>query len=127
MRGQNVFKENRVIEREVQLTFVISTSILEEKIWSLFKHRNLTSGNKILWLRKEVAPQEQFLPFPTLFSIHISNKRSLITYSFVKFGCAVCIFLNSENLICRSTDISKCFRGSLQLHDYSSTVSSKPI
>ena len=31
----------------------------------------------------------------------------------MKFGCAICIFLNSENLICRSMDISKCCRGSL--------------
>ena len=51
------------------------TDYLEEKIWSLFKHINLTSGtcNKILWIRKEIAPQEQFLPFPTIFSIYISN------------------------------------------------------
>ena len=34
---------------------------------------NLTSGNKILWIRGEIAPQEQFLPFPTIFSIYISN------------------------------------------------------
>ena len=25
------------------------------------------------------------------------------------FGCSTDIFLNSANLICRSTDISKCF------------------
>ena len=31
-------------------------------------------------------------------------------------------FLNSENLICRSTDISKCFRGSLQLRDNESRL-----
>ena len=35
----------------------------------------------------------------------------------MKFGCLICIFLNSANLICRSTDISKCFRGSLQVRD----------
>ena len=45
-----------------------------------------------------------------------------MTYSFVKFGCAICIFLNSENLICRSMDISKCFRGSPQLRDYESRL-----
>ena len=50
-----------------------TTAYLEEKSWSLFKHRNLTSGNKILWIRGEIAPQEQFLPFPTIFSIYISN------------------------------------------------------
>ena len=46
----------------------------------------------------------------SIFNIYISKERSLITYSFVKFGCMICIFLNSENLICRSTDILKCFR-----------------
>ena len=49
------------------------TAYLEEKIWSLFKHRSLTSGNKILWLRGKIAPQEQFFPFSAIFSIYISN------------------------------------------------------
>ena len=40
----------------------------------------------------------------------------------MKFGCAICVFLNSEKLICRSTDISKCFRGSLQLRDNESRL-----
>ena len=88
----------------------------------MFKHRNLTSVNKILWVRGEIAPQEQFFPFPTIFSIYISNQRSLITYSFVEFGRAICIFLNSENLICQCTDESKCFRGSLQLLDNESRL-----
>ena len=62
---------------ELQSTLVISISIiwitayLEEKILSLFKHRKLATGNKILWI--SIAPQEQFLPFPTIFSIYISN------------------------------------------------------
>ena len=43
------------------------TAYLEEKIWSLFKYRNLTSGNKIMWIRGEIAPQEQFFPFPQYF------------------------------------------------------------
>ena len=34
----------------------------------------------------------------------------------------ICIFLNSENLICLTTDISKCFRGSLQLQDNESRL-----
>ena len=40
----------------------------------------------------------------------------------MKFGCAICTFLKSENLICRSMDISKCFRGSLQLRDNESRL-----
>ena len=35
----------------------------------------------------------------------------------MKFGCSIGIFLNSAHLICRSMDISKCFRGSLWLRD----------
>ena len=31
------------------------TAYLEMKIWSLFKHENLTTGNKILWKRGEIA------------------------------------------------------------------------
>ena len=37
-------------------------------------------------------------------------------------GCSNGIFLNSANLICRSADISKCFRGSLQLGDNESQL-----
>ena len=33
----------------------------------------------------------------------------------MKFGCSISIFLNSAKLICQSTDISKCLRGSLLL------------
>ena len=29
--------------------------------------RNLTTGNKLLWIRGEIAPQEQFLRFSTIF------------------------------------------------------------
>ena len=34
----------------------------------------------------------------------------------------ICIFLNTENLICQSMDISKFFRGSLQLRDNESRL-----
>ena len=40
----------------------------------------------------------------------------------MKFGCSIGIFLNSAHLICRSTDISKCFRGSLRLPDNESLL-----
>ena len=40
----------------------------------------------------------------------------------MKFGCSIGIFLNSANLICRSTDISKCFRGSLRFRDRKSRL-----
>ena len=40
----------------------------------------------------------------------------------MKFGCSNCFFLNTTNLICRITDISKCFRGSLRFRDNESRL-----
>ena len=40
----------------------------------------------------------------------------------MKFGCSIGIFLNLANLVCRSTDISKCFRGFLRLRDNESQL-----
>ena len=37
---------------------------LKEKIWSFFLRRNLTSGNKILWIREELLIRSHFSPFP---------------------------------------------------------------
>ena len=45
-----------------------------------------------------------------------------MTCSFVKFGCSIGIFLNTAHLICRSTDISKYFRGSFRLRDNESRL-----
>ena len=78
------------------------TAYLEVKIWSLFKHETMTTGNKIMWKRGEIAPKEQFLLFSTLFYINISNFRSQITYSFVKCGCSIYCFPHSLN-----SDMSK--------------------
>ena len=49
-----------------------------------------------------------------------------ITYSFVKCGHSIYFFLNSANLICRGTDISKYFRETLGLLDNKSQGSGKP-
>ena len=44
---------------------------LEVKIWSLPKHENLITGNKILWKRGEIATKEQFLLISTIFLIYL--------------------------------------------------------
>ena len=96
---------------------VISTLLISNncsKVWSLFLHGNLTTGNKILWKRGEIVSKEQFLLFSTIFQF-ISNFKSQITYSFVKFGCLIYFFLNSANLICRGNDISKYSESPLDL------------
>ena len=56
-----------------QLRLSRITSYLEVKLWSLFEHENLTTGNKIMWERGEIAPKEQFLLFSTIFSIYLTS------------------------------------------------------
>ena len=60
-------------------------------------------------------------PLPNYFQ-YISNFRSQITYSFMKCGGSLYFFLNSANLICRVTDISKYFRESLRFRDNESPL-----
>ena len=43
-----------------------------------------TGELKIMWKRGEIAPEEQFLLFSTLFYIYISNFRSQITHSLAR-------------------------------------------
>ena len=75
-----------------------------------------------MWKKGEIAPKEQFLLFSTLFYIYISKFRSQITYSFVKCGCSFIVFLTLSTLICRGTDISKCFSESLGIRDNESRL-----
>ena len=88
------------------------TVYLEVKIWSLFNHKNLSTGNKILWKRGEIVPKKNFSSVLQSFQ-YISNFRCRTTYSLVKCGRSIYFRLNSANLICRGTDISKYFRESV--------------
>ena len=75
-----LFSLYRKTLKHVQSSFVISTTLspitvyLEEKIWSLFKYRIPISGTKIVWISGENATQEQFFPFPIIFSIYVSKE-----------------------------------------------------
>ena len=84
----------------------------------------MTTDNKIMWKRGEIAPKEQFLLFSKLFCIYIyiSNFCSQITYSFVKCVVQFIVFLTPSTLICRDTDISKCFSESLGIRDNKSQL-----
>ena len=78
------------------------TSLSRTRLFRITAYLEVTTGNKIMWKRGEIAPQEQFLLFSTLFYIYISNFRSQITYSFVKCGCSIYCFPHSLN-----SDMSK--------------------
>ena len=82
----------------------------------------MTTGNKIMWKRGEIAPHEQFHLFSTLLYIYISNFRSQITYSLLNVVIQFIVFLTLSTLICRSTDISKCFSESLGIRDNGSRL-----
>ena len=91
------------------------------KIWSLPKHENLTTGKKYCGKEEKLLLRSNFSSFPQYFQ-YISNFKSPITYIFVKCGCANYFFLNSANLICQGTDISKYFRQSLGIRDNKSRM-----
>ena len=59
----------------IRVAFVISTSLFSKWIFGLcFQHRNLTTGNNLLWKRGEIAPNEQlFLNFHNIFNISLTS------------------------------------------------------
>ena len=76
---------------------------------------------------KYCGKEEKLLLMSSFFSFaqylqYMSNFRSQITYSFVKCDRLIYIFCNSANLICRSSEISKCFRESLGLRENESQM-----
>ena len=91
------------------------------KIWSLPKHENLTTGKKYCGKEEKLLLRSNFSSFSQYFQ-YISNFMSPITYKFVKCSYTNYFFLNSANLICRSTDISKYFRESLGIRDNESRL-----
>ena len=68
---------------KIQLTLVISTSLISndrsfrKRSLVTFLHRNLGIGNKILWIKEEIAPEEQFPPFSTIFLIPPTSRVRL--------------------------------------------------
>ena len=69
-----------------------------------------------MWKRGEIAPKEQFLLFSTLFYIYISNVVKLYIHLLIVVVQFI-VFLTLSTLICRGTDISKCFSESLGIRD----------
>ena len=74
-----------------------------------------------MWKRGEIA-KEQFLLFSTIFSVYLYFQESNSTFICEMWLFDLSFFLNSANLICRDTDISKYFRESLGLRDNESRL-----
>ena len=82
---------------------------------------NLVKQEVIKYCEKEEKLLLSNFSFPQYFH-YISNFRSQISYSSVECECSIYFFLNSANLICRGTDISKYLRESLGLRDNESRL-----
>ena len=83
----------------------------------------MTTGNKILWKRGEIAPNEQFLLFSTLFYIYIFLTSGFkLHIQLLNVVVQFIVFLTLSTLICGITDISKCFSESLGIRDNGSRL-----
>ena len=100
----------------IQSTLVISNSLISN--YHLSRSENLApvlSQRSTNRQQNIVAKRSNFSSFPQYFQF-ISYLGSQITYSLVlKVVVRLNVFLSSANLICRSTDISKCFIESLRI------------
>ena len=71
----------------------------------------------MLWKREEIAPSL----FHTIFNISLTSSVKLHIH-LLNVAVRFIFSLNSANLICRGTDISKYFRESLGIRDNESRL-----
>ena len=114
----------------IQSTLVISNSLISNN--RLSRSDNLvpvltqrtTKKQSIKYCEKEekLLLRSNFSSFPQYFQ-YIFNLGVKLRIHSVKGGCSInCFFLSSVNLICRTTDISKCFIESLGVRDNESRL-----
>ena len=73
--------------------------------------------------RGEIAPKEQFLLFSTLFYIYIFLTSGVkLHIHLLNMVVQFIVFLTLSTLICRGTDISKCFSEYLGFRDNESRL-----
>ena len=76
-----------------------------------------------MWKRGEIAPKEQFLLFSTLFYIYIFLTSGLkLHIPLLNVVIQFILLLTLSTLMCRGTDISKCFSESLGIRDNESRL-----
>ena len=75
-----------------------------------------------MWKRGEIAPKEQFLLFFHIILYIFLNSEVKLHIHLLNVVVQFIVFLTSATLICRGTDISKCFRESLGIRDNESRL-----
>ena len=105
----NLVKYSRLSLSRPRLSRI--TAYLEVKIWSLPKHENLTTGKKYCGKEEKLLLRSNFSSFRNIFNISVTSRVQLHIY-LLNVVVRIIFFLSSVTLICRGTDISKCFRES---------------
>ena len=82
----------------------------------------MTTSNKIMWKRGEIAPKEQFLLFSTSLYIVFLTSGVKLHIHLLNVVVQFIVFLTLSTLICRGTDISKCFSEFLGIRDNESRL-----
>ena len=80
-----------------------------------------------MWKRGEIAPKEQFLLFSTLFYIYILTSEVKLHIHLLNVVVQFIVFLTLSTLICRGTDIWKCFSESLGIRDNEGRLYKFPV
>ena len=80
----------------------------------------MTTGNKIMWRRGEIA--SNFSSFPHYFIYNFLTSGVKLHIHLLNVVVQFIVFLTLSTLICLSTDISKCFSESLGTRDNESRL-----
>ena len=75
-----------------------------------------------MWKRGEIAPKENFSSFPHYFMYIFLTSGVKLHIHLLNVVVQFIVFLTLSTLICRGTDISKCFCESLGIRDNESRL-----
>ena len=98
------------------------TAYLEVKIWSLVLTQRSTNRQQNIVEKRRNCSLGAISPlFHNIFNISLTQEPNCI-FILLKVVVRLIVFLSFANLICRSTDISKCLIGSLGFQDNGSRL-----
>ena len=92
-----------------------------QKIGRLYRTL-LQAGAIMMWKRGEIAPKEQFLLFFHIILYIFPTSGVKLYIHLFNVVVQFIVFLTFSTLICRGTDISKCFSESLGIRDNESRL-----
>ena len=83
----------------------------------------MTTSNKIMWKRGEIAPKEEnFSSFPHYFINIFLTSGVKLHIHLLNVVVQIIVFLTLSTLICRGMDISKCFSEFFRIRDNESRL-----